>query len=378
MKIYILPADTYGCGHYRLIWPAHICRRDHGLDVSIIPPGKPGEHSGFQAKLHEVEPGRKEIISLSVPDDMDVMVVQRPAHQYQPMMIKALVDNGITVVVDMDDDMTHIHKKNIAYATYDPRSDSPFSWKYAADSCRLATYVTTSTQALQRVYARPGRGAVLDNYVPAATLGYDKPETGTFGWAGTTASHPDDLTACGDAVQKLVTEGEKFKVVGASEVGRRGLRDTGIRGGITLKNTVKKDLRLREEPEYTGTVPIQDWIKTIGASLDIGMVPLTPGPFNDGKSRLKGIEYMAAGCAWVASPRAEYRRLVKESGCGLLAESGRDWYTHLKRLLNDDPLRKDQVEAGQEYMQTQTYERQAWRWAEVWTRAYDIHHGRAT
>jgi hypothetical protein len=298
-----------------------------------------------------------------------MLVVQRPAHQYQPNMIRVLRQNGIAVVVDMDDDMTNIHRQNIAYATYSPRSDSPFSWKYAMDSCREATFVTTSTSALQRTYARPGHGAVLDNYVPAVTLSYDKPETGLFGWTGVTASHPDDLKVCGNSVQNLMDEGQPFKVVGAGMMHRKK--------ALPLKSTVKEQLRLRQEPDFTGNIEVNEWIKTIAETLDVGMVPLSVGPFNNAKSRLKGIEYMAAGVAWVASPRAEYRRLHKESGCGLLAPDARGWYTSLKRLLTDEPLRKEQVEMGREYMRDQTYEAQAWRWAEAWEQAYKIQKGQA-
>ena len=370
MKVYVLPADKHGCGHYRLVWPAYVLRRDFGWDVEIIPPGSSKEHKGFKAVMRETSPGVKEIVSLSIPDDADILVVQRPAHQYQPNMIQVLRQNGITVVVDMDDDMTHIHRNNIAYATYSPRSDSPFSWQYATESCRAATFVTTSTRALQRVYAHPERGAVLDNYVPAATLTYSKPETGTFGWTGVTQSHPDDLTVCGNGARRLIDEHHSFKVVGSSFMKRKPPLHP-------LKSTVKEQLRLRQEPEFTGAVELNEWVRSIAQHLDVGMVPLAPSAFNTSKSRLKGIEYMAAGVAWVASPRAEYVRLQKEAGCGLLAPTPRDWYTSLKRLLTDEPFRKEQVEAGRGYMKTQTYEANTWRWAEAWERAYKIQKGLA-
>jgi len=81
---------------------------------------------------------------------------------------------------------------------------------------------------------------------------------------------------------------------------------------------------------------------------------------------------MAGGIPWVASPRQEYRRLTRESGCGLLADTPKDWYRQLKLLLTDDVLRKEQAERGLEFMRDQTYQAQAWRWAEAWTRAVEI------
>jgi hypothetical protein len=365
VKVYILPADTHGCGHYRLVWPAHILGRDFGWDVTIVPPGSKDNDFGFRAVTQEHPGGVKELISIGVPDDTDMLIMQRPAHKFQPTLIRTLVGQGITVVVDMDDDMTNIHRGNIAYNTYSPRSDSPFSWKYATESCREATYVTTSTSTLLKVYGRPGRSQAIDNYVPAATLNYQKPETGRFGWTGVTQSHPDDLTVCGSSARRLINEGHEFRVVGSGVMKRKMPQ-------LPLKSTVKEQLRLDTEPEFTGAVTLNVWVKAIAENLDVGMVPLTPNAFNTSKSRLKGIEYMAAGVAWAASPREEYRKLNRQSGCGLLADTPGEWYKALKRLITDEPFRKEQVEAGREYMKSQTYEANAWRWATAWTEAYEI------
>jgi glycosyltransferase involved in cell wall biosynthesis len=92
-------------------------------------------------------------------------------------------------------------------------------------------------------------------------------------------------------------------------------------------------------------------------------------------SRLKGIEMMAAGTPWSSSPREEYRKLHRESGCGVLADNPKQWYQAIKRLLTDEVLRKEQAEAGRTYMQGQTYQANAWRWAQAWQRAYDIQRG---
>lgn len=352
MKVYVLPADAYACGHYRLIWPADALKRQ-GFDIQIMPPKK---NTGFLAKTRVMPDGTQQLTSVEVPQDADVIVIQRPAHPLQPQMINIMRQNKIAVVVDMDDDMTSIHPGNQAYEMYRPRSGSPYSWKHATESCKLATLVTTTTRALQRTYAGHGRGMIIDNYVPAAVLGYPKPETGAFAWAGNTFSHPNDPQVTAPAPQRLLDEGYNLKV-------------------ISGKSKVRDAMRLREEPDYTGSVGIEAWIQTIAENCDVGMVPLACTAFNTAKSRLKGIEYMAAGVAWVASPREEYRKLHRESGCGLLADTPKQWYQHLKRLLDDEPERKEQVERGREYMKTQTIQANAWRWAEAWTRALEIERG---
>lgn len=337
--------------HYRLIWPASALQQQ-GFDVTIIPPN-PG--NGFMATTQQNAQGQEVITGLQIPEDADVLVLQRPAHPLQPQMVELLRQNKIAVVVDMDDDMSTIHPENAAFHMYRHQSATPFSWKWAAESCKRATLVTTSTTALAKTYAGHGRGAVIDNFVPGACTRFEKLPTGTFGWAGTTKSHPNDLQVTGRAVQQVIDDGHMFAVVGDGK-------------------DVKRALRLDEDPAFTGTVGLHEWVQRIGDTMDVGMIPLAPTSFNSAKSRLKGIECMAAGVAWVASPRAEYRRLHKESGCGLLAETPKDWVRHLKKLLTDEIFFKEQVEAGREYMRDQTYEAQCHRWADAWTKAYEMEH----
>jgi hypothetical protein len=130
-------------------------------------------------------------------------------------------------------------------------------------------------------------------------------------------------------------------------------------------------MRLRDNPPMTSGVPIFKWAETIRDFVGVGIVPLANTKFNRGKSWLKGIEYMSVGVPWVASPRAEYRRLHAESGCGLLADTPKQWYTMVKKLLDDETFHQAQVEAGRTFMRDLTYEAQAWRWAEAWQTAID-------
>jgi glycosyl transferase family 1 len=346
MRIYILPADVYGCGHYRLIWPADVLRR-MGHDIVLVPPSK---SSGFLAKTRVREDGSEELLSVQIPKDMDVLVIQRPAHRLQPQLITMLRANGVAVVVDMDDDMSTIHPRNTAFQMYRTSTATEYSWKYAAQSCKNATMVTTSTAQLQKVYSKPGHGRIIDNYVPEAYLAHPKMETWSFGWAGTMKSHPDDPQVMGDAVRRLVAEGYQFSVVGDGD-------------------QVKQALKLPDHPPATGSVSLVEWAARISDTMDVGVVPLAPTSFNSSKSRLKGIEMSAVGVPWVASPRTEYRKLVRESGCGMLADSPKEWHAKVKLLMDDASVRKEHIEAGQTYMRTQTYETNAWRHMEAWTDA---------
>lgn len=347
MRVVVFPADSWACGHYRVIWPADVLR-GQGWEIFIVPPN---EKTGFHVKTVEDEHGKQILTELNAPE-CDLVVLQRPGHHLQPQLLKALRMAGIAVVVDMDDDMSTLSQHHVAFRMYSTRTRTDFSWRNALESCKLATLVTTSTAELQRIYAPHGRGMVLDNYVPKAYLETGESAPG-FGWAGTVSSHPDDLQVCGNAVQRLQDEGYPFRVVGDGK-------------------KVKELLRLKQDLQVTGGIGLGEWARTIRQTLQVGMVPLAATKFNTSKSRLKGIEYMAGGVPWVASPRQEYRRLQRESGCGLLADTPKQWYQQLKLLLTDEVLRKEQAEMGREYMKDQTYEEQAWRWAEAWTRAVEI------
>lgn len=356
MRVLVFPADAYGCGYYRLIWPAQVVRH-LGIDVVIQ---KPTDNSGFGVDVMTKSDGTRVLRDIEFPSDIDVLVMQRPAYKLHPQMIEMLQSRGVAVVIDMDDDMTNIHPQSSSYAMYSNRiGNRNYSWRAADDSCRLATLVTTSTVQLQKIYARHGRGVVLDNYIPAYAIAKsDGNSRDVFGWGGTIKSHPDDPHVMGGAVSRLMREQHKFRVVGS---------DFGIKSAFKLGDA--------ENVDSVGNVPFEHWLQVLGENLGVGIAPLAISPFNTSKSRLKCLEYMARGIPWVASPRAEYRRLAREADCGFLADTPKQWYTHVKKLLTDDALYVEQQQAAWTYMQNQTYELHAWRWAEAWHSAYDIARG---
>lgn len=346
MKVLAIPADVAGCGYYRMIWAAqHLASQGHDVEVQW-----PEKGSGLEIHIQE-----DRIVDVVVPQGADVIVLQRISHNLHSQVVPLIRAKGTAVVVDMDDDLTAIHRLNSAYANYHPRSNTPYSWKNAELSCREATLVTVSTPSLLKVYAKHGRGMVLDNYVPERYLDVQPEPDDVFGWAGTTQSHPMDLQTCGRAIQELVDDGYKFRVVGPP-------------------SSVKQALRLTKEPEVTGVVPLQDWAEAV-SRLKVAIAPLEVSAFNHSKSRLKAIEASACGVPWVASPRTEYRRFFAESGAGILADRPKDWYKAVKQLMDDDTLRKDLGERGREFMRTQTIEANSWRFLEAWTRAYEIQQG---
>lgn len=324
--------------------------RTLGHDIHIGMPQS--DQAGFAVMLDD---GDKMLDAKLPVDDVDVVVMQRISHDLHTQAVPLLRSKGIAVVNDMDDDLTCIHPKNSAFWMYRTRSLSPFSAKNADSVCRNATLVTVSTKNLLNVYAKHGRGHVIDNYVPERYLYVNMPREETvFGWAGTVKSHPVDLQVCGRAVQELITEGYKFKVVGPADA------------------EISRQLKLTGIADATGVVDMFGWPVAL-SNIDVGMAPLESSAFNSSKSRLKMLEYAAIGIPAVASPRSEYRRFHKESGgAGILAETPKEWKAGVKQLVDNDTMRKEMSEQARAFAATQTIEKNSWRWLEAWTRAYEI------
>jgi len=349
LRIQVYPADKGGCGRYRLIHAAlHL--QEQGHNIQILDPDKPMD-------IQVMVDASENVVDVQAPD-CDVIVLQRITSKPHVQAIDLLRARGYTVVMDVDDDLTCIHPSNKAFQVLQPGSGKRMGWHYNTMAADKVTMMTVSTRSLLGVYAKHGRGIVLDNYIPARYLELHHVDQDRYGWPGSLESHPDDLLVVGSAAQQLHADGYPFVQVGPyqEEVGRQ--------------------LRLTEM-RATGGQPLRLWAATI-STLGVGWAPLSDTRFNQSKSRLKPLEMNAVGVPYVASPRAEYARMTAEGGAGLLANKPRDWYRQTKRLLTDHSLRRDMSAQAREYAATQTVEEHSWRWLEAWQHAYDLQNGKLT
>lgn len=349
MKVYVYPADLAGCGYYRLIWPAKALQK-MGHDVKLVHPQN--------RRLGGRKDANGNLIGIDIPSDADVIVFQRVASRMIIDGIKIMRQNGVAVVIDIDDDMNAIHQHNPAWAMLHPRSTGAteeYNWENARKSCEAATLVTVSSDALLSRYAPHGRGMILRNCIPEILTRIPHIETpGVIGWGASLHSHPDDPQVVGTAMMKIAREGYKFKLVGPP----RGVREA---------------FKLDEEPLSTGPVSMSNYPHEI-TKLSVGIAPLNDTRFNRAKSWLKMLEYAALGVPCIGSPREEYRR-IHALGVGVLANNPREWYRHAKRILSDDSLRGEMSDAGRAAVAQLTIEGNAWRWAEAWARAFEIERG---
>jgi hypothetical protein len=338
VKVIVYPADAFGCGSFRMRWPGEACAAA-GHDVRVVDPK--------DRRLKVVMEGDtvKDVLDV----EADVVVLQRVTHAYMAQAVGIMRAKGITVVVDVDDDLSSIHPSNPAWAVHRPGAGL-HSWHNVSLACRNASLVTVSTPALLDVYARHGRGHVLHNYLPDYYYGLPRVDSDVVGWPGSYHSHPNDPESLGGAIARLVDEGAEFV----------------MRGDPTGAG---RAFGLAEDP-HGGPVPIEEW-PTAVAGLGIGIAPLADTKFNRAKSWLKPLEMSAAGVPWVASPRAEYERLHK-LGAGVLADRPRGWYRELKRLRESPQRRAELSEAGRTAAEQLRLRDHSWRWMDAWTRAYEM------
>lgn len=331
-----------------MIWPGEQCAAD-GHDVTVV-----GQSARSVRLVMEGDTVKDVLV-----DGVDVVVLQRVTHAYMAQAVGVLRRKGITVVVDVDDDLSAIHPSNPAWAMHHPGNEgrrmvggqvNRHSWRNLAMACRDASLVTVSTPALLDVYARHGRGVVLPNYLPDHYYGLTRQDSDVIGWPGSYHSHPNDPEVVGSAVARLIDEGASFVMRGDPS-------GAGKAFGLTA------------DPPGGG-VPIEAWPRAV-AELGVGIAPLADTRFNAAKSWLKPLEMSACGVPWVASPRAEYARL-HAMGAGVLADRPRVWYRELKRLRESPAMRQELSEAGRAVAGQLRLRDHAWRWMDAWSHAHEL------
>lgn len=356
MKVAIYPADRWGCGSHRLIWPGEALRRQ-GYAVQVIK-----SQDRHVEMILDNQTDR--VVDVKVPDAVDVVVLQRVTHRYLAQAVRVLREKGLTVVVDVDDDLSTIHPDNPAFHHLHPRSTDHrygrgvglHTWTNLGEACREASLVTATTPALVERYGH-GHGVVLPNYL--AEHYYDVPhvDSEVLGWPASLKSHPNDPAVVGTAIARLIDRGYTFHVATVAE-------DVGRAFGVP-----EDKVRRLSDP-----VPLYDWPVEL-SRIGVGIAPLADTKFNAAKSWLKPLELSAVGVPWVGSPRVEYARL-NALGCGVLVDRPKDWFRVLNGLLTDASRRSELSAAGRDVAASLRLEDHAWRWWEAWSDALTRDRGR--
>jgi glycosyltransferase involved in cell wall biosynthesis len=139
-----------------------------------------------------------------------------------------------------------------------------------------------------------------------------------------------------------------------------------------------KQLGLEAVTHFTGAVAA-DEIPGLLAAMDVAVAPYPPLD-NFYFSPLKAYEYMAAGCATVASRIGQLNDLIAHEQNGLLCEPGNanDLAAQLARLCSDTTMRRQLAAAGrQTILRGHTWDHVAGRILELAKTPATTHAGRA-
>lgn len=343
-KLLALRADSAGCALYRVWEPINavralggsdsdlLLRDDDGLDVDATMDSATGIYT-----VHEIR------------EDVDVLLVQRPVHNYGLSLIEQARRQGIGTIVDIDDALEDVHRLHCSYFDLVTDLNATANATWVRRAAEAADLVTVSTPALAEAY--PG-ARVLPNFVPRRIFRTrrrrPRPQSVAIGWPGLVATHPTDLLVVGDAVRRVISQhGAHMIVVGTGE-------------------QVPQQLGLRRVTA-TGMVPLHKYYQTLADYVDIGIVPLEDNAFNRAKSYLKLLEMSALGIPVVASPTAENARL-HEAGVGILASSPAEWEEALGQLAGSARLRREVGQRSREaVLESFVYDQHAHLWRDAWT-----------
>lgn len=260
----------------------------------------------------------------------DVVSMKLLMERWIPHQIKVAQALGQRVINDVDDLYDDIHEGNMAKNATDPEKNRVRNRDHYREAILQSDTITVSTPILKTHYEEMGHPDVrlVRNGINPLQFKFQEPvyrKRPVIGWVGAVDWRSGDLEAL------------KSWLPGFLKEHRLTFHHSGHVPGHKPLGAV---LGLPDDT-YTWSAMVPFTRLHTLYQFDIGLVPLTPIPFNEAKSALKGLEYAASGIAYVASSSSEYR-LLAEDGCGRTASSDTEWLAQLGRLL-DFGARRDDV-----------------------------------
>jgi cephalosporin hydroxylase/glycosyltransferase involved in cell wall biosynthesis len=319
------PHEADGSGYYRFYLPfKHLARSsDHRV---LLP-----------------EPGTKFTPSDDEIAQTDLIVGQRFCGPHGVALWERW-RGRVKLVYEIDDHMMAPDPAQGLPQLFDATVRDSFKVNLAASDL-----VTVSTPVLAEVMGRYNPNVVvLPNFIDSDLLYLDRPRRDriTVGWAGG-QSHLLDWAHVMHPI------GEVLRANPQVDVHFVGLDYSPV-------------LELGREVRYTPWHPdVWDYFK--GIDFDIGLCPLASSPFNDCKSHIKALEYMALGVPVIASDRPAYRDLVVDGVTGWLVRNEDEWRERLSDLIHDEAMRTEMGTKGREIARDWTIQ-QGWK---LWRDAYE-------
>lgn len=288
------PADTGGCGWYRVVVPAQTLSVYEGMRVQI-------------GGLQSLDPIQMKMTGGSVA------VVQRQTETVQIDVVKAYHNLGVKVVHDLDDLLWNAPVYNAYRPMFKKERKQTLDW-----ILRNADVLTTSTVPLSdAIFDRhKRRAAVIPNVLATSLFQRPKPRVSgklRVGWAGSN-THSHDL----ERLRTVIIQTHK-------EI-----------SWVFLGYAPKE---LLPYVEIHPPVDVRRYVQALSLlNLDVAVAPLDDNHFNQCKSNLKLVEFGAIGLPVVTSDVYPYKDnpgfKIKNS-----RKEWKEWIDVLMEYSRNEPLR---------------------------------------
>lgn len=277
----------------------------------------------------EVKPERlkyyRAIVIFRCPITPEVKELIEKAHYYNKKVFYDIDD----LVIDKKytDKIEFVQKMNKA-----DRTEYDDGVERMGETMKLCDYCITTTPALARELEKYGKEVFVNKNVASEemvklSLGAAKrvkknPNEIVIGYLSGSITHNPDLELVKPALIKIMDEFPQVKLC--------------IMGYLDLP----KELKRFEERMIRK--PFKDWrsLPEVIAGLDINLAPIEKTVFNEAKSENKWTEAALCKVPTVASDFGAFQNVISDSETGMLCGSSEEWYTKIKRLVEDEKLRK--------------------------------------
>jgi glycosyltransferase involved in cell wall biosynthesis len=281
-----------------------------------------------------------------VVKEFDVLVFQESA---DPGILQAIYDAnslGKLTVYEIDDYLWQISEENPSFSFWTRES-----LKWAEACIKASKLVTTTTPYLaKRLRHLNSNIIILPNMLPDEFWQFSckkkKGEQLVIGWAGG-HSHWNDLCLLRGVVEQILDEYPEVEFQVA------GMREYPFQPHDRIK--LLKATTVEKYPQ-------------ILRNFDIGLAPLVDSEFNRCKSDLKYLEYTMAGAAFIGSKVEPYLQSVANGENGFLAKGAKDWLRYLRRLIENEHLRKKIVRKARQNAEQRLISKNI----SLWEKAYNI------
>jgi len=258
--------------------------------------------------------------------DFDLIWMQYEALPWLPDLFERwLMPAGVPYVVDYDDAQFH---------QYDTNASAVIRWllkdKHDGIMARAAAVLAGNEYLATRArQAGAAEGVMLPSAVDVSLYRASHHGTSspfTIGWIGspTTAQYLAMIAeALREAARKLSA---RVVLIGSGPIDLPGV-----------------PLQVRTWDESTEADEI--------GNFDVGIMPLTDGPWEQGKCGFKLLQYMAAGLPSIASPVGANNAIVRHGTTGFLARTNEDWMRAFVTLAESSDLRTRMGLAGRQVVE---------------------------